>query len=139
MGSKPIGGWLILWGVYFLVFEVLMHPMHIATAIVAFTQFDSAGRHFWSLVPNVVFWVWSLYIAFAFMQKRSSAPRHITWFLSATMLLELSQTARLIVGSDLDASVLIAVLVGSGAKCLVYASWLGYFLRSERVRETFNA
>lgn len=87
---------------------------------------------------NAVFLLFCVYILINFYQKKSRLPRLMIIFYSASLLVSIIDTAliyQIPLAREADEGSSIRDIVKSLVTCVI---WVSYFIKSERVQNTFR-
>lgn len=152
LGITGLGGWLILVqvGIYFTLVMLLLQL--IQNSIPAFspetwnllTSKDSEFYHplwgptlIFETIYNILFAIFCVYILFNFYQRKSLLPRLMITFYSVSLLIgifDLILIHQIPIARELEDGSSTSDIVRSAITCVI---WIPYFIKSERVNNTF--
>jgi len=152
LGISGLGGWLVLvqiglYGTLLLaVVQLFVYaiPSYAADTWTTLTSKDSELYHvLWGpliafeTVYNIVLIAFCLYILFQFYTKKRMLPRLMIILYAGSLLFGVIDYVLMLqipVARELDDGSLMRDMVRSALTCLI---WIPYFMRSERVQNTF--
>lgn len=152
LGVSGLGGWLILIqiGLYLtligLVFQLVGNNLYSFTseAWQLLTSKDSSLYDplwkpiiIFEAVYNILFLIFTIYIIIQFYRKKSMVPRLMIIFYSLSLfigIVDYIMLQQIAIAKELEDGSSIRDIIKSGITCLI---WIPYFLKSERVMNTF--
>lgn len=152
LGIAGLGGWLILIqiGLYFTIFTLLVQlfqyniPAFSEDTWEIFTSIESEFYHpLWGPVIifealyNISFLVFCIYILFAFYGKKAVLPRLMIVFYSLSFfvgVVDLILLYQIPIIRETEDGSSIRDIIKSAITCAI---WIPYFIKSNRVKNTF--
>ncbi|MFD2117894.1 DUF2569 domain-containing protein [Paenibacillus yanchengensis] len=152
LGVSGLGGWLVLIQIGLILTLIQLLNQIITVDLTIFTDgtwqlLTSKGSDFYDplwkptlifeTVYNILFSIFTLFILVQFYRKKGIIPRLMIVFYSLSLLVgifDYIMLQQIPLAKELEDGSSIRDIIKSAITCLI---WILYFLRSERVKNTF--